>query len=589
MVQRNFRDPRAFVPPLLDYIDLSRLPSALDESVVDAFPGLIKSAPDCSDFIVLEPVGEYPGMPEYMRRGPIRFLSAGPESDMPGLQTDKEMYVNYYGRRVPAIAITVYKWCIGTWAVQDAIARGISKQLRITLHPNDVLTSGLKDRRGRTVQHMVIPGVSMADARKIDWSRIQWSGPRSGFLVKDIRPTDKTLRLGSHRANFFDVRIRVPGKTRAELEAYMAPRVAWLSRRDFLIPNYFHRQRLGPWQNMHEHWLALLTGNYTPQVACNKLMTHAEVLLHHLVFQPSARDSQEVRQLRAELASHWQFDFGRMHRILRRDNQYRKLNMNLEYEIVSRLAQLEVFGGCAEAIIYDLKKRISLCVGAWQGFYWNWELYNQLHRRQRPLLPNRNANIPLAMACDDARAFYGRSELGRQCLEEMAVLERQAAWVDPEEPGGVSGDEYLETLIENHWRAYWQDVDAKRAQNPDYRPDRATLPDEFWLSFELVYDIFGSRITCDKARPEPDVLSAALMKRLFLVPRDEEGRVRTCAPRRRAFFRAEDFRYDCDDEVVRIQTWLRSGAYFTTLAGTLFDTNTDPDEAGDADGTEEVA
>src|SRR3954470_5545419 len=94
----NFNDPRTFVPDLLDYIDLSRPPKGVSVAphVVAPLQGQMKTAFDCSDFIVLEPVGDYPGMPDNLK-GKRRYLSAGPDSDMPGLRTDVEMYVNYFG------------------------------------------------------------------------------------------------------------------------------------------------------------------------------------------------------------------------------------------------------------------------------------------------------------------------------------------------------------------------------------------------------------------------------------------------------------------------------------------------------------
>lgn len=561
MDQGNFREPRTFVPRLGEYIDLSRLPNGVSapEHVRGQLQGRMKSAPDCSDFIVLEPVGDYPGMPDEFRYGRKRFLSAGPESDMPGLRIDGELYVNYFGRRLPAVAFTVYKWCTGTWQVQDAIARGLSQQLGRHINPKDVLSSGLKDRRGRTVQHFVVPGLKYAEATKVDWNRIQWNGVRSGFLVKDIRPTDRLLRMGSHRANYFDVRIRVAGKTRAELEEYMAPRVAWLAANDFLVPNFFHLQRLGPGQNMQLHGRALLTADYEPVDHTNPLMTNAEVFLHHLLFNPTDRDSKQVRELRSTLAAHWQFNFEELARILGRT--HRRFNMSLEYEVARRLADSR-FGGCAEAVIYDLKNRLSLCVGAWQAFYWNWEVFNQI--RSRRLSTQGNATIPLAMSCEDSKRTYRRSQLGQQCLAEMGVLEQQAA----------RAEQYMEAFIKEYWT------------NPTER-DR---PDEYGLSLDLVRRMFsGMRgSVAGVARPDSEALSAALMKRLYLVPRDERGNVKESAPRRKAFTRAEDFRWSCDDGVVRIETWLRSGSYFTTLAGALFDTS-DPEELSVEDAPETAA
>ncbi len=563
MDKSNFEDPRMFVPGLLDFIDLSR-PNrgvTVPAHVQTPLRGQLKSAQDCSDFIVLEPVGEYPGMPDSMRSGRRKFLSAGPDSDMPGLVTSQEMYVNYFGRHLPAVAFTVYKWGTGTWPVQDALAQGFTQQLRRNFNPKDILESGMKDRKGRTVQHFTVPGLSIREAMSLDWTKIQWNAARSGFLVKDVRPTDKLLRMGSHGANFFDVRIKVPGKTRAELEEYMAPRARWLTEHDYLVPNYFHRQRLGPGQNMQMHGLALLTGNYKPVHPCNPLMTNVEVFLHHLLFQPSARDGRQVQELRARMAGNWQYNFEAMERDLRRVHS--RYNLSLEYEVAKRLAQTDRFGGCGEAIVYDLKKRLSMCVGAWQAYYWNWELHAQLQSRR--MQPTRTATIPLAMSCEDAKRTYRRTPLGRQCLSELALMEAKAA----------RADEYVEEYIGKHWDDFDAMIAQRKLKNAHFRPERELLPDDLGLSFDLVRNLFsGGRAD---GRPDIESLSASLIKRLYLVPRDMNGYVKESAPRRKSYTRAEDFEFSCEDEGVRIRTWLRSGSYFTTLAGVLFDT-ADPEE-----------
>lgn len=568
MEPSNFNDPRLFVPDLLDYIDLSRLPGGVSvpSSAVAPLQGQMKVAFDCSDFIVLEPVGEYPGMPDELK-GKRRYLTAGPESDMPGLRTDQDLYVHYHGRRVPAVAFTVYKWGTGTWPVQDAVAKGLTAQLGRYINPRDVLTSGLKDRRGRTVQHFMVPGVTIAEALKIDWSRVQWSAQRSGFLVKDVRATDRILKFGSHKSNFFDVRIRVPGKSRAELEAYMLPRVLWLSQHDYLVPNYFHRQRLGPGQNMQRKGLQLLTGEYVPQDAAHPFLNNAEVFLHSLMFEPSGRDSRQVRELRRQMAGFWQYNFEEMERILRR--AHRKFNLSLEYEVARRLANDARFNGSCEAILYDLRSRLSLCVGAWQAFYWNWELYTQI--KSGRISPRRNAAIALPMSCDDAKFTFRRSSLGRQCLAELGALEEKAA----------PAEEYLEAFIGEYWKEFQDLVQQKRAANPDYRPDREQLPDELGLSFALVRRLFSNVGDVGGVkRPDGEALSAAFIRRLYLVPTADGTGRKPSAPRRKAFTKAEDFEWEASDECVRIRTSLRSGSYFTTLAGALFDT-ADPDEQYD--------
>jgi tRNA(Glu) U13 pseudouridine synthase TruD len=347
----------------------------------------------------------------------------------------------------------------------------------------------------------------------------------------------------------------------------MLPRALFLSQHDYLVPNYYHRQRLGPGQDMQRKGYALLTGDYTPTDRCNPFMNQAEVFLHCLMFAPSGRDSKAVKDLRRQMAGQWQYNFEEMERILRR--AHRKFNLSLEYEVARRLANDHKFGGSCEAVLYDLRNRLSLCVGAWQAFYWNWELHAQI--KSQRISTERNATIPLPMSCEDAKRTYRRTPLGQQCLNELAALERAA------EPA----DEFVDAFIAEYWQEFNAEQAAKRSADPGYRTDRELLPDELGLNFDLVRSMFGGqRTVAGVKRPDGAALSAAFIKRLYLVTRDEKGNVKPSAPRRKAFTKAEDFEWTADDECVRIRTSLRSGSYFTTLAGALFNTS-DPDEQYD--------
>ena len=563
----NFADPRCFIPPkLLGYLDLSRLPGpAIPARLKAMLPGVLKKDP--SHFVVLEPKRlPYAGMSESMLQEPRSFLTIGPDSDYPGLQTDQELQVEWFGRKVYAVSMTVVKTGENTWRMCDSLAEHIGKQLGRHIPHSQILTSGIKDRWAITAQTVVIVGVSMAEMKTVDWSG--FAPGRRGFFVKDIQPTNRLLDMGDHLANGFEIKVLVDGASKAELQEYMEPRAFALSMRNYWILNFFHRQRLGPGQNLQMKGLTLLTGEWEPVEKCFPFRSAAEAMVHRLLFEVSHRDNDGVRALRHNLETSWQYNFEELERNLGR--QYKRYNLTLEYEVAKRLAD-EFFNGCCESVLYDLRNRLSLCIGAWQAYYWNQALASQLESGYlAPDVWARNgdnrsfvqASIPLAMSCEESKRVYRRTAQGQKCLEEMAKTEELAA----------RGTQYLRAYIESYW--------AAEALKPHKQRDRT---DNTGLSLKLVRSLFsGADVVNGVERPDASSISAALVMHLFLVPRDRRSGVeKSKPPRRKAFVRANDFDYDVEDGAVNLRFNLRSGAYATTLVGLLFDT-TDPEELDNA-------
>jgi tRNA(Glu) U13 pseudouridine synthase TruD len=509
------------------------------------------------DFIVREPVPDYPGMGS-AETAPPRYLSIGHESDMPALDTTADLWVTTKsGQRLRAVAMTVVKKGMSTWRMVDLLAKFLSQQLGRPVNHKQIYVSGLKDKKAITAQTVVVLGVSMAELSAVDWSWFHEGPP--GMFVKDVRPTDRLLFQGDHLANAFEIVVRADGQSADELRQYIYPYAVRLQERGFWMPNCFERQRYGPTQNNQLWGKTLLTGEYEAPPGTNPFMSAVEALLFQMLFGTSESEAPEAVALKQDLQPYWQFNFEAIATALR---QHRgRFNLGLEYEVAKRLADEKNFGRCAEAVLYDLKDRLSIALGAWQAFYWNWEVASQI--KSKRARPGNRASLPLLLACEDAKRYYRHSHTGRQALREMAVCERLAR----------SGEPYFYAAIDY----YWSDPQL-------HGNDR---PDNTGLSLQLVRKLFGFELLLpDRPRPDQRELSAALVKHLFLLPRHREsGELKPNAPRRRAFVRVSDFDFSCEDGAITLRFALRSGSYATMLLGLLFDTS-DPDELPEDEGEE---
>jgi tRNA pseudouridine13 synthase len=92
--------------------------------------------------------------------------------------------------------------------------------------------SGMKDRRAVSTQWFSVPaGQARALRENVLLS--------AGLELLDVQENQRKLRLGSHRANHFRIRLREFSGKRADLEARVAAAIATG------LPNYFGPQRLG--------------------------------------------------------------------------------------------------------------------------------------------------------------------------------------------------------------------------------------------------------------------------------------------------------------------------------------------------------
>jgi tRNA(Glu) U13 pseudouridine synthase TruD len=507
----EYEPPQYFIPRgVLDYIKVSSL---LPAHLQTTWAGSIKRVPE--DFEVLEPVPRYPAgtkeMPLYLG-GQGGYLTTGPDSDMPGLRVDFESTLMTRLGPVPAVAATLVKCRLNTWAAVGWLAKHLSKALGRTIQEHQIFTSGLKDRWAITAQTVVITGVTMAEMRTVTW----WpANPgRAGFFLKDIRPASEKVYQGDHLANAFNIKVRLDGKTAAEIEQYVNPRVEFLANNGWWIPNAFGRQRLGRRQNLHLIGRTLLTGDFEAPAGCNPFMSNVEAAFFRFLFETSDNEQSTATETRLAMQPMWQYNFEEMESLLRR--VYRKVNLSFEYDVVSRLADTNRYGGSCEMVMDELRDKVSLWVGAWQAFYWNWHLARELSLSR--IQASAGPAIPLLMASgmSDAKRWYGRTACGQQALRELAATERLA----------------------------------------------------------LRYRELSGR----GEATDPAMQAANMVYRLFLVARERKSGVeKDRAPWRKAFIRVNGFRYSCEDEVLNLSFALRSGSYATMVAGLICDTS-DPDE-----------
>lgn len=791
-VRTLLREPRCFVPAgLLHFLDLDQLPASVPVPAhIDGkrWQGVLKS--DAADFLVCEPVREYPGISDELLeevRAKRRYLTVGPDSDMPGLRTDERLWVYWKDQRVPAVALTMVKCCENTWNIGDRIADMLTRSLGRHIHHSRVLTSGLKDKRAWTAQTVVVVGVTMEEMLSVRWPTwAEFTAERRGFFVKDLRPTSRLISMGDHEWNGFQIKVLVEGKTKEELDEYVGLYAKVLKLKGEHIPDGFHRQRLGPGQDMQIHGDTLLTGNYVPsperealqaltmsltdlsqvsivsgdfsalptdalvvpvskrgecqsrqvegvlkrvapsayntvlaarrpwtlgetlvvrtdekdagfanvlfaaegarladwvanalesceragfttavlpavqmhdnndalaqisegvrrfyeqgdrnlqlQVAafyeCHPFGSNVEAMLHCFACEPSQRDNDEVRLTKEVVRRHWMDNFARavseVNRVARRSG----VNLSLESEVVKRYADMEHYNGCAEAILYDLRDRLSLGFGAVQGFFANQEIARQIQHNLST--PGDRKRVALPMSCAESRDLYGQSEVGQACLRMLGVTEDLAATAEPYMAQFIAA--YWEPIEEERQRlretikpldVLWQQMyrilgteqrgrlEAQRKElktsrrplnvqptGPNGRLETVTTllmlekqiddieeqlrqldaPDrDTGLSFVLtrtLFDLFAKRPPgVELKRPSHAALSAAFVKYLYLTPRDRKnGSARTRPPKRNVYAKVEGFYFTCENGAVTFWFALPRGSYATMLISLLFDT-----------------
>lgn len=336
---------------------------------------------------------------------PLRFheaLTVGPESDF----TPEELN-STQDRSAGITLFTCIKRGLTTWAAQDWIASEISKQLGRRVRPEQIRDSGLKDRWAVTAQTMSITGVSPEELRQCDFN---FRRPHNAhFLIKDIRAGVRPVNRGQHSFNRFEITALVD-LPEAQLRAYIEPLMERLSKEQMRIPNAFGRQRLGRRQNLHVVGKTLVGGGFTANDA-PPFGSNIEAAIYLFLFDCSGNEQPRTRQLREEMKRCWLYDFPGMRRML--EKHYRLGNMNIEYDLVCRLANTSRYKGDFAKVLTETS-RCNLWVGAWQSYWFNQCLAREIGFRDWDL------HIPLLKDTECARKYYSR----HNCHEAIADLNK---------------------------------------------------------------------------------------------------------------------------------------------------------------------
>jgi TruD family tRNA pseudouridine synthase len=309
------------------------------------------------------------------------------------------------------IAVTLVKKCLTTPAAIDkAIGLIGSAENR---HRIRITYAGLKDRWAITAQRVVIEGASWDDVVRAcmpDEGQLN----DIGIFLKDPVRTNKRLARGHLVGNNFIIKVIVPGMSAAQLQAYVDPRVAHLTRGGrIIIPNAFGRQRLGKRQNLFGVGHDFIV--HGPEVAIKRFLT-----------ETSPNESPWAAEIRGKLLGEWEsaeqkaaatggcvanqmLHLQGMRQILEQGGHdraaYKKLNMTIEHRIVCQLLQHLDYGKAMKALNEDF----SLWTGAVQGFWFNQVLAKVLNGEIT--LDNHDdpeARIPLYMDEQRAVRFYKR-------------------------------------------------------------------------------------------------------------------------------------------------------------------------------------
>lgn len=344
-------------------------------------------------------------------RQPGLQCSEAPESDF----ESREALDNSAGRFV---AVTLVKQRKTT---PDAVG-GVAKLLKI---PNgDISAAGLKDRTAITSQMIVIRTNNLEHVRAHCFPK-QENLRRYGFFIKDARRYDKMLGKGHLNGNQFQINLRLAGRSKADLEAYLEPRVAYLTRHHqgkhvLRVPNFFGSQRCGQRQNnIYIGWEFITKGL---EAGCKAFVCDVVEENDH----PRATDLR--RKLRAiwEQAENKAAEKGEplgrqlycwmdMKELLDKANDgrpaYLAANMFIERKLIKALMVHLDF----EKAVKSLRDDLSLSIGAWQAYWFNQVLADVNDESKEISISNLEVDrlgepvIPLFFSGDkQSVAFYER-------------------------------------------------------------------------------------------------------------------------------------------------------------------------------------
>lgn len=398
MVSFSFGDPKNFIrAETFDYLSRTREPAT------------IKRTPD--DFIVREPLPEDPTV----------FLTPGPESDLPPdwvpERTDKRI-----------VRTTMVKERLTTFAAKDWLAKILTKTIGRYISPEDIDDSGLKDRWAKTPQSLTINGVTVDEVLRCTWP---YTPGRAGFFLKDVRPASRRLTQGDHRANRFNIKVRLDNMTKRQIEDYVRPMVEKFEAVQRYIPNPYCRQRIGRKQNLHVIGRTLVTGDFASPPGVPPFNSHAEAATYRFLFDLAGNEHPLARETRVKAEAYWLYNFPAMKQLFER--VHRQVNLSFEYKIVERLANSDKYNGSFERVIASMRKDTALWAGAWQSYWWNQVLFNRLESWVRPTSTvngktvyavNHNQRIPVLMDTEDARQYYATLPYAREACQELALADR---------------------------------------------------------------------------------------------------------------------------------------------------------------------
>jgi TruD family tRNA pseudouridine synthase len=251
--------------------------------------------------------------------------------------------------------------------------------------PNRITVAGNKDRTALTAQACVV------EINDIDLVRRN-SFPdedvlkRDGFFIKDVRRTDTPLGKGRLEGNHFQIKLLVPGMTKAALTEYLEPRLALIraahgnSSLPPYIPNFFWRQRLGRRQNLLGVGYNLITEGLESGIErfiCEVVEQNDHPLATKMRQQLGPMWAETVREAKQKGQSVAQqyYAFLKMRELIEKPTHYGKpsyqpANMFIEHTLATEVAKCLDF---EEMIRRNRAVRddVSLWVGAYQGYWFN--------------------------------------------------------------------------------------------------------------------------------------------------------------------------------------------------------------------------
>ncbi|MFX0040465.1 MAG: tRNA pseudouridine(13) synthase TruD [Candidatus Heimdallarchaeota archaeon] len=215
----------------------------------------------------------------------------------------------------------------------DAI-REICKALNIS--NEHINYSGLKDKFSISVQKVSIKGDYTETLKNLNIKDV---------FIRDIFPTKKPVKLGSHWGNHFTIILRNV-KSSKNLEEKLEKYVDFLNK--FGFPNYFGLQRFGNYRpNSHIVGRYLLENNF-------------KKAFEELVIKTYTTESMESRQVRRELRK-----TGNLEKAL---NEFPK-SLNYERKMIQYLIENpNDYEGCINTLSPDLKK---LLISSFQSYIFN--------------------------------------------------------------------------------------------------------------------------------------------------------------------------------------------------------------------------